>query len=302
MTWNKRTDLATEAKEIWQESAGETTQLKGVKAYDTESHGFLLTCVEILDDRGAKALRKPVGRYLTLEIDPLLHREKDGFSRSVFALRDMLQKVLSLEAHHSVLLVGLGNPDITPDAIGPIVAKNTLATKHLLEKAPEHFESFRSVSVLQTGVLGTTGVESAQMVSAFVKEFSPDCVIAVDALASRKFSRVCRTVQAANTGIVPGSGIGNARQGINQETLGVPVIALGVPTVVDAGTLALDLLEEAGSGGEVLEKLTDFGKDMIVTPKEIDSQVTSISKILAYGVNLALHDNLSLSDLEMLTG
>jgi len=258
--------------------------------------------VEIVDDAGEAALGKPRGKYITLEIDALLRREKDGFSRAVQALSEVLLSVMDLADRKNILVVGLGNPDITPDAVGPIVARYTMATTHLVKKMPEEFASFRPVSVLQAGVLGMTGVESAHMVQAYVKEFQPDMLIAVDALASRKFSRVCRTVQVSNTGIVPGSGIGNARAALNEETLGVPVVALGVPTVVDAGTLAADLLEEAGGDAELAEKFQKFGKDMIVTPKEIDRQVADISKLMAYAINMALHKDLTVADIDMLVG
>ena len=302
MTWQRRTDLASEAKEIWQQSSGETTQLSGVKAYDKTLHGFPLSAVEILDTQGEQALGKPKGKYITLEIDALLRREKDGFARAVQALSETLLSVLDIKDAQNVLVVGLGNPDITPDAVGPIVTRYTMATTHLLQKMPEEFQNFRPVSVLQAGVLGMTGVESAHMVQAFVAQFKPDAVVAVDALASRKFSRVCRTVQVSNTGIVPGSGIGNARAALNEETLGVPVVALGVPTVVDAGTLAADILEETGGDATFAEKFQEFGKNMIVTPKEIDRQVADISKLMAYAINMALHKDLSVADIDMFVG
>ena len=302
MAWQRRTDLALEVKEIWQESTGETTELEGVKAYDKTLHGFPISIVEILDAVGEKAIGKPKGKYITLEIDALLRREKDGFARAVQALSETLLSVMDIARAQNILVVGLGNPDITPDAVGPIVAHYTMATTHLVKKMPEEFADFRPVSVLQAGVLGVTGVESAHMVKAYVKEFRPDMIIAVDALASRKFSRVCRTVQVSNTGIVPGSGIGNARAALNEETLGVPVIALGVPTVVDAGTLAADLLEEAGGDATLAEKFQTFGKDMIVTPKEIDRQVADISKLMAYAINMALHKGLTVADIDMFVG
>ena len=302
MTWQRRTDLALEAKELWQESTAETTELAGVKAYDKTLHGFPISIVEILDAVGEKAIGKPRGKYITLEIDALLRREKDGFARAVQALSEILLSVMDIVRVQNILVVGLGNPDITPDAVGPIVARYTMATTHLVKKMPKEFPDFRPVSVLQAGVLGVTGVESAHMVKAYVKEFRPDMIIAVDALASRKFSRVCRTVQVSNTGIVPGSGIGNARAALNKETLGVPVIALGVPTVVDAGTLAADLLEEAGGDATLAEKFQTFGKDMMVTPKEIDRQVADISKLMAYAINMALHKGLSVADIDMFVG
>jgi len=301
MQWTKRTDLALEAREIWQESAGETTKLQGVIAKDEKAHGYKVTRVEILDDAGERALGKKQGTYITVELDVLRRREEDAFARGVYAIRDQLVPLLQLKEEDTVLVVGLGNRAITPDAIGPITAEHTLATRHLVDQLPEHFGKFRRVTVLQSGVLGTTGIESAEMVGALAKQFHPDCIVAIDALASRKLSRVCRTVQICDTGIAPGSGIGNRRAELNRETLGVPVIAVGVPTVVDAGTLAADLMEESGRGAIDSAHFNPYGGSMIVTPKEIDTQVADTSKLLGYALNCALHQGLTVEDVDMLT-
>ena len=196
--------------------------------------------------------------------------------------------------------MGLGNRAITPDAVGPKAADHTLVTRHLVTQVPEHFAAFRSVSALAAGVLGTTGMESGEMVSALVEKIRPDCVVAVDALASRSLDRVCSTVQLADTGIVPGAGVGNARAALNAETLGVPVVAVGVPTVVDAATLALDVLSEAGREDLDPEVLRGAGKGLIVTPKDIDAQVADLSKVIGFGINLALQPGLTVEDVEML--
>jgi len=301
MPYNRRTDLAVEAREIWAESAAETTELQGVRATDQTLHGYETTIVEILDAEGERALGKPQGTYITVELNAFLRREEAAFSRGVHAIRDHLVPLLRLKDDDTVLVVGLGNQAITPDAIGPLTAKHTLATRHLADQIPEHFGGFRKVTVLQPGVLGTTGVESAEMVRAFVSEFRPDCIIAVDALASRKLSRVCRTVQISDTGIAPGSGVGNHRRALSRETLGLPVLAVGVPTVVDAGTLAADLLEESGRDDADPAQFSAFGGGMIVTPKEIDTQAADISKLLAYALNCALHQGLTVEDVDMLT-
>jgi len=300
MQWTKRTDLALEAREIWQESTGETTKLQGVVARDEKSHGYKVTRVEILDEAGERALGKKKGTYITIELDTLRRREENAFSRGVHAIRDQVIPLLNLKEDDTVLIIALGNRAITPDAIGPIAAKHTLATRHLVDHLPEHFGNFRRVTVVQTGVLGTTGIESAEITQALTKEFRPDCVIAIDALASRKLSRVCRTVQICDTGIAPGSGIGNRRVELNRETLGVPVIAIGVPTVVDAGTLAADLLEESGRGTIDSAHFNPYGGSMIVTPKEIDNQVADTSKLLGYAINCALHQGLAVEDVDML--
>ncbi|MGE4484359.1 MAG: GPR endopeptidase [Oscillospiraceae bacterium] len=295
----RRTDLALEARELWQESAEKESQLPGVEAGEREVDNFMVTTVKVLDERGEKALNKPMGKYVTIELGSLCRREDGAFPKGVKVLADELRSMLGLIKKDSVLVAGLGNPDITPDAIGPKTVRNTMATRHLTEKEPEYFGNFRRVSVFESGVLGMTGVESAEMIKAVSDRLRPECVIVVDALASRRMARVCRTVQLADTGIVPGSGVGNSRSAINSETLGTKVIALGVPTVVDAATLAADLVEQAGMQGCKPEELEKFGGDMIVTPREIDSRVSDISKLLGYGINLALHDGLSVEDVDM---
>jgi len=294
-----RTDLAAEAREIWQESAGAQTALQGVKAWDEQEDGYDLTFVEILDEQGVEALGKPVGLYVTIEVGALMRREEDAFTKGMTVLSRRLKQLLALEPFDHVLVVGLGNPEITPDRIGPLTARSTMVTNHLVEQAPEHFGGFRRVSVLKPGVLGTTGIESADVIKAVVQEIRPDKVVAVDALASRSMDRICRTVQICNTGIVPGSGVGNSRAAINQETMGVPVISVGVPTVVDAGTLAADLLRQAGLGDAEPEAFQFNGGSMIVTPKEIDVQVTDLSKLIGYSVNMALHEGLTLGDIDL---
>lgn len=291
----RRTDLALEAKELWQESAGETSKLEGVEARDSVREGFPVTTVHILDQRGRDALGKPPGSYVTITMDGLERREEDAFGRAAWALAGELGELLpKLSPQAPALVVGLGNRAITPDAIGPKVHDHTLVTRHLVAQAPEHFGALRPVASLAAGVLGTTGVESGELVRSVCQFIHPACVIAVDALASRSVQRLCRTVQLANTGIAPGSGVGNHRWALDQESLGVPVIAIGVPTVVEAATLAADLM-----GLEDLPQLGE-GKDLLVTPKDIDSQVNDLSKVIAYGINLALHPGLMLSDLEML--
>ena len=297
--WTKRTDLAVEARDLWRESAEKTTQLNGVVSRDETDNGYKITTVEIKDDEGVKALGKPVGTYITMEIDKLVRRDDNAFNLGAETLGKYISGLLRLKEGDSVLVVGLGNEAITPDAIGPKTAKNTMVTRHLVEKMPDEFGTMRRVSVLISGVLGTTGIESADFIKAVAENLKPDHVIVIDALASRKLARICRTVQLADTGIVPGSGVGNARNAINRETLGVPVTAIGVPTVVDAATLAADLAEQAGVTDLNPEDLSQYGGAMIVTPKEIDNNVNDISKLVGYGINLALHRNLGIEDINM---
>lgn len=300
--WSKRTDLAVEAREMWNESAEETSELPGVEAEDSEINGFKVTTVRILDENGQRELGKPVGTYVTIELDAFIRREDDAFTKGAEAVAQVLNDVLKLGDGDAVTVVGMGNAAITPDAIGPFTARNTVVTRHLVEQIPEHFGNLRQVSVFESGVMGTTGIESAELIKAVVDRLRPKCVIAVDALASRKLSRVCRTVQIADTGIVPGSGVGNSRSAVNAETLGVPVIALGVPTVVDAGTLAADLAEQAGANALKPEDFEDFGGSMIVTPKEIDARVNDISRLLGFGINFALHKGITADDINLFLG
>ncbi len=293
MLQNRRTDLALEAQELWQESAGEQTQLKGVQARDSRREGYAVTTVRILDQEGARALGKPAGTYVTLTVDGLARREEDAFGRAVRAVAAELTQLLAgLEG--PVLVACLGNRAVTPDAVGPKVHDHLLITRHLVDQAPEHFGAFRPVASVAAGVLGTTGVESGELVGALTGRLKPVCIIAVDALASRSLDRLCRTIQLADTGIAPGSGVGNHRHALDRESLGVPVIAIGVPTVVDGATLAADLLGTAD--------LPPLGREgeMLVTPKDIDSQVNDLAKVIGYGITLALQPGLTLEDMELL--
>lgn len=299
---NRRTDLAIEAQELWAEQSQEATQLKGVVAKTGTREGCVVHRVDILDPRGAQALGKPEGRYVTVEVEGLTHREEGAFGRAIRAVAGELAQMLPPEGKAPVLVVGLGNRAITPDAIGPQVVDATLVTRHLIQSLPEQFGDFRPVTALATGVLGTTGVESGELVQAVAQEIGPACIIAVDALAARSMHRVCQSIQIANTGIVPGSGVGNHRNALNQERLGVPVLAVGVPTVVDAVTLCADVLEEAGQGHIDPLALKGAGATLMVTPKDIDQQVVDLSKVIAYGINMALQPGLSLEDIEMLVG
>ena len=284
----KRTDLALEARELWQESAGKTTRLTGVKAVKRKQEGYPVTRVDILDSRGEEALGKPRGSYLTVDLTTFWQRKSDFFQRAVRAVGTPLKELLPTEG--PVLVVGLGNRAMTPDAVGPLAADHVLVTRHLISAMPRQFSGFRPVSVLRSGVLGTTGVESAEAVRGLASEVKPACVIAVDALASRRVGRVCAAVQLSDTGIIPGSGVGNHRHPLNAEILGVPVIAIGVPTVVDSATLAADLLEETGVTDYDEEKLRTSRQNLMVTPRDIDQQVRDLGKVIGYGINWALQD------------
>ena len=284
----KRTDLALEARELCQESAGKTTRLAGVKATKRKQEGYPVTRVDILDQRGEEALGNPRGTYLTVDLTTFWQRREDFFQRAVRAVGAPLKELVPTEG--PVLVVGLGNRAMTPDAVGPLAADHVLVTRHLISAMPRQFSGFRPVSVLRTGVLGTTGVESAESVRGLAAEVKPACVIAVDALASRRTGRVCAAVQLSDTGIIPGSGVGNHRSPLNAGTLGVPVIAIGVPTVVDSATLAADLLEESGITDYDAEALQKSRQNLMVTPRDIDQQVRDLGKVIGYGINWALQD------------
>ena len=286
-----RTDLAVEAHALWRESAGETTRLKGVAAREEQAEGMTVTRVEILDQEGARALGKPEGTYLTLDVSPLWRREEDAFPRAVRAVAALLGPLLPEEG--PVLAAGLGNQAMTPDALGPRSLDHLLVTRHLGEALPQ----LRPVAGLGAGVLGTTGMEVAEWVRGAAEQVGPAAVIVVDALAARDLERLCATVQIADTGLVPGSGVGNHRMALKRETLGVPVISVGVPTVVDAETIARDLLGEAGA---VPKALNGRGRRFFVTPESIDQKIRDLSKVLGYGINLALQESLALEDLEAL--
>ncbi len=283
-----RTDLALEAKELAGERGQQAGKLEGVRSEERERVGIKVTEVEILDGRGEKQLGKPRGRYVTLEL------ERHG-GRPVAEIGDMAQAVaeelgaLLPEGKGGVVVAGLGNRYITPDAVGPRTVEHTLVTRHLRSHLPEHFEDFRSVAAIAPGVLGVTGMESMEVICGVCERVKPEFLLVVDALASRSAARLCSTVQLTDTGIAPGSGVGNSRAALNRETMGIPVIAVGVPTVVEAATLAADIV--SASGGTAGEELfREAGGGLIVTPKDIDRQIDEISRLLGLGINMALHD------------
>lgn len=284
-----RTDLACESRDLWASARG--AALAGLSARSETRDGFGVEIVEITDNEAEEKLCKPKGRYVTIELDALVRREEDAFRRACGVLARELRTQLALRPGDSVLVAGLGNPDITPDAVGPLAAEHVLVTRHLKEKMPDAFSFFRPVGVLRTGVLGTTGVESAALCASVVSLVRPACVIAVDALCARETARLCRAVQISDAGIIPGSGVGNARSALTAETLGVPVVAVGVPTVVDARTLCADL-----SGAEAA--LPDDA-ELFVTPRDIDSRVRDSARLVGYAVDLALHDALTIEDIDM---
>ena len=297
----KRTDLALEARELWREREPESPLPEGVESRSEEVSGSTVDTLRIASETGARALGKRQGQYVTLFPEAFLRREEGAFEEAAALLGRQLRALLRLPEEASVLVAGLGNEAVTPDSLGPRTLRHVLATRHLVDALPQTFGAFRRVAVLETGVLGNTGMESAELVKAVAEKLRPDALIVIDALASRRLGRICRTVQLTDTGIVPGSGVGNRREELSRETLGFPVVALGVPTVVDAGTLAADLTELAGMGQARAEDFGQYGREMIVTPREIDEKLAEIARLLGYGIDLALHE-ISAADVTALIG
>lgn len=288
-----RTDLAVEAIENHKTAAA----LPHVRQSDRMLEGFAIHEVRILSEDAAREIGKPQGRYLTLELDALIRREEDAFPRACKALSTLLRELLPHPNDGPVLIAGLGNRMVTPDAIGPQTADHVIATRHLVAQSPAIFADWRPVSALAPGVLGQTGVETGEVICGVLDRVRPAAVIAVDALAAGRLSRLLRTVQLADTGITPGAGVGNARAALNKETLGVPVIAVGVPTVVDGATLAHEISSQLGQPD--CEALDDLSQPVMITTRDIDREVADISRMIGYAVNMALHPHLSVADIDL---
>lgn len=324
--FNIRTDLAIETREMIRKE--QDVEIPGVKVNIEEDREkqIKVSWVEVLDAEGEKQMGKPVGNYVTIESPMMKENDIDAHEGIIKILAKQLVKILNLDDDAFILVVGLGNWNITPDALGPKVVSKIFVTRHLLDHIPEQVdESVRPVSAIAPGVMGLTGIETSEIIEGVVKKIKPDLVIAIDALASRKTSRVNTTIQIADTGVHPGSGVGNSRRGLNEETLGVPVIALGVPTVVDAATLVNDtmdhlidaMLKEANPDKEfykmlknlneqekyqlIREVLNPYVGNLFVTPKEIDSVIDRLANIIANAINIALHPGIDLKDINRFT-
>ena len=289
-----RTDLAVEAVQ----NVAHAANLQQVQQTSRTIEGFSVNEVEILGEDAAREIGKPCGRYLTLELDALVRREEDAFPRACRALGTLLRELLpDSAASGPVLVAGLGNRMITPDAVGPQAVDHVIATRHLVEQVPDVFASWRPVSALAPGVLGQTGVETGEVICGVLDRVKPAAVLAVDALAAGRLSRLLRTIQLADTGITPGAGVGNARAALNSQTLGVPVIAIGVPTVVDGATLAHEIAAQLGNPS--CEALDDLSLPVMVTTRDIDREVADIARVIGYAVNMALHPHLTVSDIDL---
>lgn len=285
----RRTDLALEAHSLYR-AAKNGAEVEGLSLSTRRRGGVEVTEVRVEGAAAVHALGKPAGRYLTLALG-----EGAAVEEEAEALGAELHALLPVGARR-FLVVGLGNPAMTPDALGPLCAEHILVTRHLRREAV--FSSLAEVSALVPNVLGRTGLEAAELVRAAAERVRAQAVVAVDALCAQRLARVCTTVQLSDAGIVPGSGVGNHRAALTQEALGVPVLAVGVPTVVDASTLARDVLEEAGAavGDDALRSLAG----VTVTPRDIDAQVRALARVVGFGIDRALHPSLGFDALRAL--
>lgn len=287
-----RTDLALEAREIFGES------IHGVEYTKEQKNEIEIEKMIIKTEAASRMLKKPMGTYLTIELPPLTDNFRDTDLRLQLIAKE-ISKLLPVNG--LVLVAGLGNIDITPDALGPKAASGVLATRHITGEIARStgLDKLRRVAVLSTGVTGQTGIETGEYLLSVVKRIKPSAIVVIDALASYKLERLGCTLQISDTGISPGAGVNNHRTVISENTMGVPVIAIGVPTVVDATTLATDLLSVTDeSDYELLRsRISPQGRTMVVTPKEIDLLVDRAAKLISLSINFALHPDFEVSDL-----
>ena len=284
-----RTDLAIEKSEVFGQSMPE-----GVTCEVEQADDVRITRIYVQTAAGAEALGKPQGRYITAEVPPF-RRSAEIPQQTADAIARELRALLPPEG--TVLVAGLGNSEITPDALGPKFSSLVLATRHIRRELAESagLGALRPVVNLTPGVLGKTGIETGELLRGVVESVRPAAVLTVDALAARRLARLGCTVQMADTGVTPGAGVGNARAELNRDSLGVPVIALGVPTVVDAATLVQDLTQSPPG-----EAFAREGADMMITPREIDLVIERAARLLALAVNRALQPHLSANDILLL--
>ena len=280
-----RTDLALESRERVEADQGTLRGVTFEEIHD-EKRNVIITKVKIETENGAKAIGKPIGTYLTIEAPDLVLPDEGIHKEISFVLAEQLKKLLG-ENVESVLVVGLGNREVTPDALGPEVVGNLYITRHLLKEYGKYAfpeQKVAAISGIVPGVMAQTGMETLEIIKGIIEETKPESVIAIDALAARSVKRLGRTIQIADTGINPGSGVGNHRKGLNEETLGIPVIAIGVPTVVDAATIVYDVCKD-------VEKIPGGIAGMFVTPKNIDETVKSLSFTISEALNMTFELN-----------
>jgi spore protease len=310
------TDLALEETERLTAQAG--PHIPGVDVIQEPIDGIQVTRVQVATEEAERAMGKERGRYITIEAPGIQDKNRLAQEKVSSVLAKELASLCSLGAHTTVLIIGLGNWNATPDALGPKVISHVLVTRHLQGYVPPELKgTLRSVSAFAPGVMGLTGIETSEIVRGVVDRVKPDLVLCVDALCARSVERLMTTIQLADTGIQPGSGVGNRRQGITTKSLGIPVVALGVPTVVAAITIAADtvdilvnqlkgtvgfyqILQEMGHDDKrrlVNEVLSPSVGDLVVTPKEVDVMVDEVSRVVSGGLNMALHPSIGPDDL-----
>jgi len=317
--FNIRTDLAVEAKEIYQK---QNNEIPGVEVEEKIEGDVKITYVKVINDVGERMMGKPKGTYVTIDMPRFTHYDGDTMDDLSRILGKTLSNMIKIDDSMTALVVGLGNWNITPDALGPKVVSKVMVTRHLKQLIPDQIdEGIRPVCAIAPGVLGLTGMETGEIIKGVVEKVKPNLIVCIDALASRKMDRVNSTIQIGNTGISPGSGVGNKRMEISEKTLGIPVIAIGVPTVVDAATMANDtidmvldeMIEQSQKGGDFYNMLKSIDKNekqrmiqdilnpyvgnLMVTPKEVDLVIDSVSKVIANGINIALQPALDLEDI-----
>ena len=295
-----RTDLALEARE----SIGEAdSELRGVKVdeYYQEEEDIQVTKVTIDTKNAAKAMGKPMGVYVTMEAPAMVEPDEDYHREiSECLAKELKQMIPDSQKEQSILVVGLGNREVTADSLGPQVVDNLLITRHVVKtygKAAYNRENVNLISSIEPGVMAKTGMEASEIVKGVIGETKPDVVVVIDALAARSTKRLNRTIQITNTGIQPGSGVGNHRNALTLESLGVPVIAIGVPTVVDAATIVGDALEKLLNGDSEFDRMKYMGQhrsafselnNMYMTGKDIDAVIERVSFTVSEGINRAL--------------
>lgn len=288
----RRTDLAVEQRELIGED------IKGVEYSTRDEGGLTVERLCVTTERAAQLLHKPRGTYVTVSLPPLTDNIRDTDERLTVLAREIAGL---LPVNGLVLVAGLGNVEITPDALGPKAASRVLATRHISGEIARAtgLDRLRAVAVLNTGVTGQTGIETGELLLGVIRRIRPSALIVVDALASRRLERLGCTLQISDTGISPGAGVGNHRFRIDAQSMGVPVIAVGVPTVVDAMTLAFDLLDidDERRGVELSRAVSPEGRAMVVTPKEIDLLVDRAARLISLSINFALQSDIEIEDL-----
>ncbi|WP_378953749.1 GPR endopeptidase [Pelosinus sp. sgz500959] len=309
-TWTPRTDLALEAREMLSRKVRE--DIPGVVVETVEEEDVVITTVNITNAEAERIMGKGQGKYVTIEAQGLRDKNTPLQEKIMKKLAEELVGMVELAKNATVLIIGLGNRNVTPDALGPRAVEKIVVTRHLQDMlSPELKGGVRSVCAIAPGVLGITGMETVEIVQGIVSKVKPDLVIAIDALAAASSRRVLTTVQLANTGISPGSGVGNKRFGLTAQSLGAPVIAIGVPTVVHASTIAIDTIDTLQEHApfaryfKSMEHLSDNDRkmivsqvlpevlgDLMVTPKEVDRFIEDIGVLIAGGINQAIHPHI----------